>query len=113
MDGRRPCLRRRGGIEPSRGGVATGDHPAWRWLARSNAAQGLEITGGNRPAPFTALIVELDGGFVHRTWRTSERDREKDRLLQADGWRVVRVTWRQLRDDSSGVIADLRRLLRQ
>jgi very-short-patch-repair endonuclease len=59
------------------------------------------------------LIVELDGRFVHGTWRTSERDREKDRMLIADGWRVVRVTWRQLRDDSSGVIADLRRLLRQ
>jgi very-short-patch-repair endonuclease len=59
------------------------------------------------------LIVELDGRFVHGTWRTSERDREKDRLLIADGWRVVRVTWRQLRDDASAVIADLRRLLRQ
>jgi hypothetical protein len=59
------------------------------------------------------LIVELDGGFVHGTWRASERDRERDRLLVADGWRVVRVTWRQLRDDAPAVIADLRRLLRQ
>lgn len=59
------------------------------------------------------LIVELDGGFVHGTWRTSERDRERDRLLVADGWRVVRITWRQLHDDASAVIADLRRLLRQ
>ncbi len=59
------------------------------------------------------LIVELDGGFVHRTWRSSERDKERDRLLIADGWRVIRITWRQLRDDSSAVIADLRRLLRQ
>jgi very-short-patch-repair endonuclease len=59
------------------------------------------------------LIVELDGGFVHKTWRSSERDRERDRLLMADGWRVVRITWRQLRDDAPAVIADLRRLLRQ
>jgi very-short-patch-repair endonuclease len=59
------------------------------------------------------LIVELDGGFVHKTWRSSERDRERDRLLMADGWRVVRITWRQLRDDAAAVIADLRRLLRQ
>ena len=59
------------------------------------------------------LIVELDGGFVHRTWRASERDRERDRLLQVDGWRVVRITWRQLRGDAPAVIADLRRLLRQ
>jgi very-short-patch-repair endonuclease len=59
------------------------------------------------------LIVELDGGFVHGTWRSSERDRERDRLLMTDGWRVVRITWRQLRDDAPAVIADLRRLLRQ
>ena len=59
------------------------------------------------------LIVELDGGFVHGTWRTSERDRERDRLLVADGWRVVRITWRQLRHDAPAVVADLRRLLRQ
>ncbi|HEX4464561.1 MAG TPA: DUF559 domain-containing protein [Solirubrobacterales bacterium] len=59
------------------------------------------------------LIVELDGRFVHGTWRTSERDRERDRLLIADGWRVVRVTWRQLRDDAPAVVADLRRLLRR
>jgi very-short-patch-repair endonuclease len=58
------------------------------------------------------LIVELDGRFVHGTWRTSERDRERDRLLIADGWRVVRITWRQLRDDAPAVVADLRRLLR-
>lgn len=59
------------------------------------------------------LIVELDGGFVHKTWRASERDRERDRLLMTDGWRVVRITWRQIRDDAPAVIADLRRLLRQ
>jgi hypothetical protein len=59
------------------------------------------------------LIVELDGGFVHGTWRRAERDRERDRLLMTDGWRVVRITWRQLRDDTPAVIADLRRLLRQ
>ncbi len=59
------------------------------------------------------LIVELDGRFVHGTWRSSERDREKDRLLIADGWRVVRITWRQLRDDAPAVVSDLRRLLRR
>jgi very-short-patch-repair endonuclease len=37
----------------------------------------------------------------------------RDRLLVADGWRVVRITWRQLRDDAPAVLADLRRLLRR
>jgi very-short-patch-repair endonuclease/predicted transcriptional regulator of viral defense system len=58
------------------------------------------------------LIVELDGRAVHGTPRAFERDRERDRLLMTEGWRVVRVTWRQLRDDSASVLADLGRLLR-
>jgi very-short-patch-repair endonuclease len=58
------------------------------------------------------LIVELDGRASHGTGRAFERDRERDRLLLAEGWRVIRITWRQLRDDAPGVLADLRRLLR-
>jgi very-short-patch-repair endonuclease len=58
------------------------------------------------------LIIELDGRAVHSTRRAFEKDRERDRLLQVDGWRVVRITWRQLRDDAPAVVADLRRLLR-
>ena len=54
------------------------------------------------------LIVELDGRAVHGTPRAFEHDRERDRLLVADGWRVVRITWRQLRDEASAVVADLR-----
>jgi len=59
------------------------------------------------------LIVELDGRATHGTARAFEGDRARDRLLQVDGWRVVRITWRQLRDDAPAVVADLRRLLRQ
>jgi very-short-patch-repair endonuclease/predicted transcriptional regulator of viral defense system len=59
------------------------------------------------------LIVELDGRAVHGTDRAFEKDRERDRLLLVEGWRVARITWRQLRDDEQGVIADLRRLLRE
>jgi very-short-patch-repair endonuclease len=53
------------------------------------------------------LIVELDGRAAHDTARAFERDRERDRLLLADGWRVIRLTWRQLRDDEAGVVANL------
>ncbi len=59
------------------------------------------------------LIVELDGRAVHGTRRAFERDRERDRLLIAGGWSVVRVTWCQLQDDASNVLADLRMLLRK
>lgn len=58
------------------------------------------------------LIVELDGRESHGTDLAFEKDRERDRLLLVEGWRVTRITWRQLRDDAPTVIADLRRLLR-
>jgi very-short-patch-repair endonuclease len=57
------------------------------------------------------LIVELDGRAVHGTRKAFESDRERDRLLIAEGWRVMRVTWRQLRDQDAAVAADLRRAL--
>jgi hypothetical protein len=59
------------------------------------------------------LIVELDGRESHGTDLAFEKDRERDRLLLVDDWRVTRVTWRQLRDDAPAVIADLRSLLRE
>jgi very-short-patch-repair endonuclease len=58
------------------------------------------------------VIVELDGMRTHGTDLAFEKDRERDRLLIADGWRVARITWRQLRDDAPSVLADLRRVLR-
>jgi hypothetical protein len=57
------------------------------------------------------LIVELDGHAVHATAAAYERDRARDRTLHADGWRVVRVTWRQLHDDADALADDLRGLL--
>jgi Transcriptional regulator, AbiEi antitoxin/Protein of unknown function (DUF559) len=56
------------------------------------------------------VIVELDGGMSHGTRAAFEADRERDRRLQAAGWRVVRVTWRQL-DEPRVLLADLRQLL--
>lgn len=57
------------------------------------------------------LIVELDGRESHDTEMAFEKDRERDRILLVDGWRVARITWRQLRDDAPAVLEDLRRLL--
>jgi very-short-patch-repair endonuclease len=59
------------------------------------------------------LIVELDGRAFHVTAAAFERDRARDRRLQAAGWTVVRVTWRQLREEPETVVADLRTLLRR
>jgi very-short-patch-repair endonuclease len=57
------------------------------------------------------LVVELDGGAFHTTRQAFERDRRRDRALVAAGWRVVRITWRQLHEEPAAVAADLRALL--
>jgi very-short-patch-repair endonuclease len=62
--------------------------------------------------PNERLIVELDGRAVHGTRQAFEADRERDRRLMIDGWRVMRVTWRQLRDQEAAIADDLRAALR-
>ncbi len=57
------------------------------------------------------VVVELDGRAVHGTRRAFESDRERDRVFAANGWRVVRVTWRQLSENPGAVARDLRRVL--
>jgi very-short-patch-repair endonuclease len=58
------------------------------------------------------LIVELDGRATHGTAKAFEDDRARDRALSVAGWRVIRITWRQLHGDPGGLAADLRTLLR-
>jgi very-short-patch-repair endonuclease len=58
------------------------------------------------------LIAELDGHASHATTAGFERDRARDRALQAAGWRVIRITWRQLHEEPAAVARDLERLLK-
>lgn len=57
------------------------------------------------------LVAELDGFAVHGTRVRFESDRARDRALQVAGYRVVRVTWRQLGDDTSLLACQLRALI--
>jgi hypothetical protein len=57
------------------------------------------------------LIAELDGHATHGTRMAFESDRERDRLLHVAGWRVVRITWRQLHQEPEAISSDLRKLL--
>lgn len=57
------------------------------------------------------LIVELDGFAFHRGRASFEDDRRRDRALAVAGWRVVRITYRQIVEQPERVIDDLRRLL--
>jgi len=61
--------------------------------------------------PEARLIVELDGYATHGTRRSFEADRARDRALHVAGWRVIRITWRQLRDEPDQLAADLRALM--
>ena len=62
--------------------------------------------------PAERLIVEVDGWQYHRTRQAFERDRRKDSALQAAGYRVVRITWRRLRNESYAVAAEIAVLLK-
>jgi Protein of unknown function (DUF559) len=61
--------------------------------------------------PDERLIVELDGFATHGTREAFERDRARDRALQAAGFRVIRITWRQLHHDAHTIAAQLSALL--
>ena len=53
------------------------------------------------------LIVEVDGWDGHSTRAAFEADRRRDAELQSRGYRVLRVTWRQLTEEPEAVIASL------
>jgi very-short-patch-repair endonuclease len=57
--------------------------------------------------PEHGLVVETDGGQFHNHPRAFETDRRRDQILIAAGFRVMRITWRQLRDEPLAVVARL------
>lgn len=60
--------------------------------------------------PAHRIAVELDGWQHHHDRHAFERDRERDAVLTAAGWRVVRFTYRQVTARPDSVIRTLRRL---
>ena len=61
--------------------------------------------------PRPRVVVELDGRAYHQTAAAFERDRGRDRRLQAAGWRVARVTDVALRWETPALCADICALL--
>ncbi|RLP08616.1 endonuclease domain-containing protein [Propionibacterium australiense] len=59
------------------------------------------------------VAVEVDGYEFHSGRETFESDRLRDQQLQAQGWAVARVTWRQLDENPENVVATVRRILRR
>ena len=58
--------------------------------------------------PDAKLIVETDGRATHDNPFAFERDRQRDLELKLAEWEVIRITWRQLRDEPERVVALLR-----
>ena len=61
--------------------------------------------------PDQRLIVECDGFAAHGTRKAFEGDRARDRRLTVAGWRVIRITWRQLTEDGPAIARELATLL--
>ena len=57
------------------------------------------------------LVVEVDGYQFHSSRRAFERDRRRDADLQAAGFSVLRLTWRQVVNEPYATIARTARAL--
>ncbi len=57
------------------------------------------------------VIVEVDGYGTHGTRRAFEADRARDAQLAANGWIVLRFTWRQLKYEPAVVLVRLAQTL--
>ncbi len=57
------------------------------------------------------VAIEVDGWAWHRDVERFNRDAERQNVLVNAGWRVLRFTWHQLRDEPDQVIRAIRRAL--
>jgi G:T-mismatch repair DNA endonuclease (very short patch repair protein) len=56
-------------------------------------------------------IVETDGMFKYRTHRAVKKHFDREARLDAEGWKVIHVTWKELFGDEAGLIARVGRAL--
>jgi very-short-patch-repair endonuclease len=63
--------------------------------------------------PERRLAVETNGFWVHRSRDAFESDHERRLKLEAAGWRVVSLTWRQVVDRPNAIAAHVRRVLEE
>jgi very-short-patch-repair endonuclease len=61
--------------------------------------------------PQARLMIEADSWSFHGHRAAFERDRARDAAMQAEGYRVVRITHRRLEREPAALAAELRRLL--
>ncbi|MGN6558389.1 MAG: hypothetical protein ACTHLH_10320, partial [Solirubrobacterales bacterium] len=59
------------------------------------------------------VAAELDSRSIHGTRKKFESDRQRDRILVAEGWRTMRITWQQLQEEPGAIAQDLKLALEQ
>jgi very-short-patch-repair endonuclease len=70
------------------------------WIGRVDAAY-----------PARKLVLELDSGRHHTAVLDRDADGRRDAAMGTAGWRVERITWRELTDRPDLVVSRLRQLL--
>lgn len=60
----------------------------------------------------TGLVIEADSRRHHMSKLDFEADRRRDNTLMAAGWRVLRITWRQVTERPDEVVRLVREALR-
>lgn len=58
------------------------------------------------------LAIETDGEKTHGTRAAFQRDRKRDQILTAAGYRTARITWRQVVDEPNAVVNRIARMLK-
>jgi very-short-patch-repair endonuclease len=117
--GRRGLTRLRSLLDGADPSTLTRSEAEERFLALVRAAalpppevnvrvQGYEVDFLWREA---GLVVEVDGFQFHSSRAAFERDRRRDDDLQNSGFRVQRITWRQLVEDPYATVARTARAL--
>lgn len=113
---RRPGIARlRSLLEVATGPALTRSEAEERFLALVRRAElpepeaNVEVAGF--PVDFlwrsAGLVAEIDGFAYHSSRARFERDRRRDAVLVGAGFRVIRVTWRQLVRKHEALIASL------
>ena len=114
-----PLLRR---VLDAEGGAAFTRSEAERrlleWIRRGDLPRPeLNVRTGKFEVDFlwraSGLAVEVDGYAFHHARDRFEADRARDAELAAGGIQVLRVTWRQIRDQPEVVLVRLARALEQ
>jgi very-short-patch-repair endonuclease len=78
-------------------------------------APGTNVTIGEMEVDFAwtnqRLVVEVDGFAFHSSRSRFENDRRRDARLAGRGYRVMRVTWRQIAHEPEALLVHLARAL--